>query len=67
MFLVPLFRMNSMQPLVSMSRYVLVLFPLFCLLGKWGQKPWVNRLIVYAGFLAALYFSAQFFSWGWVA
>ena len=67
MFLAPMFRINTMQPLVSMSRYVLVLFPLFCLLGKWGQKAWVNRIIVYAGFLAALYFSAQFLTWGWVA
>jgi hypothetical protein len=67
MLLVPLFNMNSTQPLVSMSRHVLLLFPLFCLLGKWGEKPWVNRVIVYAGFLAALYFSAQFFTWGWVA
>jgi Gpi18-like mannosyltransferase len=67
MFGAPLFRMTTVQPLVSMSRYVLVLFPLFCLLGKWGEKPWVNRVIVYTGFLAALYFSAQFFSWGWVA
>ncbi len=67
MFLAPMFRMNSQQPLVSMSRYVLVLFPLFCLLGKWGERAWVNRIIIYAGFLAALYFSAQFFTWGWVA
>jgi hypothetical protein len=59
--------MTTIQPLVSMSRYVLVLFPLFCLLAQWGEKPWVNRIIVYASFLAALYFSAQFFSWGWVA
>ena len=67
MFIAPLFRMTTIQPLVSMSRYVLVLFPLFCLLGKLGQKAWVNRLILYAGFLAALFLSAQFFSWGWVA
>ena len=67
MFGAPLFRMTTVQPLVSMSRYVLVLFPLFCLLGKWGEKPGGNRVIVYTGFLAALYFSAQFFSWGWVA
>lgn len=67
MLLVPLFNMNSTEPLVSMSRHVLLLFPLFCLLGKWGEKPWVNRIIVYAGLLAALYFTAQFFTWGWVA
>jgi len=67
MILVPIFRMNATQPLVSMSRYVIVLFPGFLLLGMWGKNPWVNRLIVYLGVLAALYFSAQFLSWGWVA
>jgi hypothetical protein len=67
MLLAPLFRMNNQQPLVSIFRYVLVLFPLFCSLGKWSERPWVNRLIVSAAFLTTLYLSAQFFSWGWVA
>jgi hypothetical protein len=67
MFLAPLFRMTTLQPLVGMAPYVLLLFPLFFLFGKWGRKPWVNRLIVYVGFLVSLYFSAQFFTWGWVA
>jgi Gpi18-like mannosyltransferase len=67
LLLAPLFRMNAAQPLVSMSRYGIVLFPAFYLLGSAGKNPWVNRLIVYAGILAVLYFSAQFFSWGWVA
>jgi Mannosyltransferase (PIG-V) len=67
MFLLPLFRISAGQPFVSMSRYVLVLFPVFILLGKWGAKSWVNRLILYPSFLGALFFSAQFWMWGWVA
>lgn len=67
MFLAPLFRMTTEQPLVSMLRYVLILFPVFMLWAKWGENAWVNRAIVYPSILLALYFSAQFWTWGWVA
>lgn len=67
MLLGPLFRLTPTQPLVSMSRYVLPIFPVFLLLGKWGENPWVNRLFVYTSFPLNLYFSAQFVLWGWVA
>jgi len=66
-FLLPLFRISEGQPFVSMSRYVLLLFPAFFLLGKWGAKAWVNRLVLYPSLLGALFFSAQFWMWGWVA
>ncbi len=66
MFISSLFRLNPGQPFVSMLRYVLVIFPAFILLGKWGEKSWVNRAIVYLSFPLALYFSAQFWLWGWV-
>lgn len=67
MFLAPLFRMTTTQPLVSMTRYVLVLFPVFMLFGLWGKNGWVNRAMVYPSVLLSLYFSAQFWMWGWVA
>ena len=66
MFIPSLLRLNPGQPFVSMMRYVLVIFPAFILLGKWGEKIWVNRAIVYLSFPLALYFSAQFWLWGWV-
>jgi hypothetical protein len=66
MFLAPLFRMTTMQPLVSMDRYVLVLFPAFILMGTWGKNPWINRAIVYLSFPVQLYLLAQFVQWGWV-
>jgi len=66
MFAPSLFRLNDLQPFVSMMRYVLVIFPAFILLGKWGEKSWINRVIVYLSFPLALYFSAQFWLWGWV-
>lgn len=58
-------RRTTLQPLVSMSRYVLVLFPAFILWGRWGINPWVQRLIVYPSVALLLYLSGQFAMWGW--
>ncbi len=66
MYLAPLFRMTTMQPLVSMDRYALAIFPVFIWLGACGQNAWVNRAIVYLSFPLQLYLSAQFVLWGWV-
>lgn len=66
MFLAPLFRMTTTQPLVSMMRYALVVFPVFVLWGVWGRNTWVNRAVVYLSFPLQLYSSAQFVMWGWV-
>jgi hypothetical protein len=66
MLLAPLFRMTTQQPLVSMSRYALAIFPAFILWGAWGKHSWVNRAILYLLFPLNLYLSAQFLIWGWV-
>lgn len=66
LFIAPLFRMTTMQPLVSMLRYALVIFPVFMLWGVWGRNAWVSRAIVYLSFSLQLYLSAQFVMWGWV-
>lgn len=60
-------RRTTLQPLVSMSRYVLVLFPAFMLWGRWGRNPRVQRLIVYPSIALLLYLCGQFAMWGWVA
>jgi hypothetical protein len=59
-------RLGTPQPLVSMARYVLEIFPAFLILVIWGRKPWINRLILYISWLGLLFFSAQFAIWGWV-
>ena len=59
-------RLGAPQPLVSMARYVLELFPAFLVLAAWGRRPWVNRLVLYSSWLGLLFFSAQFALWGWV-
>jgi len=61
-----LMRMGGSQPLLSTARYVLALFPAFILWGTWGERPWVNRLILYPAWLGALFMSGQFAIWGWV-
>jgi Gpi18-like mannosyltransferase len=58
---------SNLKPLYSFSRYTLAFFPTFMLLGQAGRRPWPNRLIVYPSVALYLYFSGQFFMWGWVA
>jgi len=62
-----LWRRTTAQPLVSMSRYVLTLFPAFIIWGRWGENPWVNRLIIYPSLALLIYLCGQFAIWGWVA
>lgn len=59
-------RRTTLQPLVSMSRYVLVLFPAFMIWGRWGSNPRFQRLVVYPSVALLLYLGGQFAIWGWV-
>jgi hypothetical protein len=65
--LIILIRIVETQPLISMSRYSLALFPAFFVLGMAAEHPWMRRLIVYTFIPLNLYLSGQFFLWGWVA
>lgn len=58
---------SELKPLYSFSRYALAFFPLFMLLALAGKNGWVHRLILYPSFVLYLYFSGQYFIWGWVA
>jgi hypothetical protein len=58
---------STAKPLFSASRYALAFFPTFMVLGQAGTNPWLNRIIVYVSAGLLLYFSGQFFMWGWVA
>lgn len=60
-------RVVETQPLNSLSRYVLGLFPAFIFLGIAGRRPMVNRLIVYPSLALLIYLCGQFAIWGWVA
>ena len=56
----------SPQPLISMPRYTLQLFPVFVVLAQWGERPWVNRctLLVFVVGLGVL--TSLFARWHWV-
>jgi hypothetical protein len=59
-------RTGGTEPLVGMVRYVLAFFPAFIILGAWGAKRWVNRVVVYVGLGGLLFMSASFALWLWM-
>jgi hypothetical protein len=62
-----LLKTADVQPLLSVSRYLLMLYPAFILLAMLGQRsPWWNRAIVYPSAALLVFFSGQFVIWGWV-
>jgi hypothetical protein len=61
-----LIRTSQIEPLLSMSRYVLVFFPAFMVLGELGRRSWLHRLILYGSWFGLLYLAGQFALWGWV-
>jgi len=67
MLMVILSKVSDIQPLLSVPRYVLAIFPAFIILGREGKNPLVNRIILYSSWLGLLYFCGQFVIWGWVA
>jgi hypothetical protein len=67
MLLGALTKTSEVQPLLSLSRYVLVLFPAFVLLAKRGERSaWWNRAIAYPSVALAIFYVGQFVMWGWV-
>jgi hypothetical protein len=60
-------KVSEVQPLLAVSRYVLVLFPGVVILARWGwQKAWVHRLILYLSAAMLTFFVGQFAIWGWI-
>ncbi len=65
--IIMLSRIVEGQPLSGMSRFALSLFPVYILLGIIGERPILNRLILYPAILLNILLSIQFWVWGWVA
>jgi hypothetical protein len=61
-FLVPL----STGTVGSMARYVLMLFPCFLLLAKWGRHAWVDRLVLGVSLPFMAYSAILFSHWYFV-
>jgi Gpi18-like mannosyltransferase len=53
--------------LMSMPRFALVLFPMFAILARWGERPWVNNLILAFSLPLLGLFTVLFADWYWVA
>lgn len=53
--------------LLSQRRYMWVLFPAFILLARWGERPWVDRLITLLSLLGLGVSVAMFANGYWVA
>lgn len=47
----------------SMTRYVLMLFPCFTLLAHWGQRDWVNQLVLAVSLPLMGYTAVLFSHW----
>ncbi|MCA9934671.1 MAG: hypothetical protein KC415_12140, partial [Anaerolineales bacterium] len=52
--------------LMSLRRYVWVLFPAFILLAQWGKRPWLDKLITTFSLLGLALFTALFANGYWV-
>jgi hypothetical protein len=53
--------------LMSMPRFALVLFPMFAILARWGDRPSVNNLILAFSLPLLGLFTVLFADWYWVA
>ena len=58
-FLVPL----TTGTVSSVSRYVLMLFPCWMVLGEWGERPWVDRLVLAISLPLMAYNAILFSHW----
>ncbi len=52
--------------LMSQRRYIWVLFPVFVLLARWGERVWVDRALNLGFILGLALFTALFANWYWV-
>ncbi|HET9029367.1 MAG TPA: mannosyltransferase family protein [Candidatus Aquilonibacter sp.] len=57
----------STSSLMSMPRFALVLFPMFAILARWGERPAVNNFIIAFSLPLLGLFTVLFADWYWVA
>jgi hypothetical protein len=64
----PLSDPASSQPLMSLPRFLVVLFPLFIWLAAWlAERPRLQRPALALSAVMMAFFLAQFATWHWVA
>lgn len=52
---------------MAQRRHMWILFPGFVLLARWGERPWVDRVITTLFLLGLGLFTAMYANWYWVA
>jgi hypothetical protein len=57
----------STSSLMSMPRFALVLFPMFAILARWGERGWVNNVILAFSLPLLGLFTVLFTNWYWVS
>jgi Gpi18-like mannosyltransferase len=57
----------STSNLMSMPRFALMLFPMFAILARWGERPWINNVILAFSLPLLGLFTVLFADWYWVA
>jgi len=67
LILPPLMKISSNGLLVSMSRYVISIWPIFFILAELGRKKLTHRLYIYSALSLQILISALFFLWYWIA
>ena len=65
--IVPLFQPSSVHPLMSMPRFIIVLFPLFVVLAMLTERRWVRYTLTPISILLLVLLTIQFSQWYWVS
>jgi hypothetical protein len=64
---IPLLQPSEVHALMSMPRFVLVLFPLFIVLARLLQPRWVRIPWLIVSVVLLVFLTAQFALWYWVS
>jgi hypothetical protein len=64
---IPLCTISRIDPLLSFSRFVLVIFPVFISMGMWNLKPLYKWLFIFILVSSQLILLADFVNWYWIA
>jgi hypothetical protein len=67
LFLIPLFNPSTVHPLMSMSRFVIVMFPLFIGLALLTRRQIAFTLAIVPSVTLLVLLTIQFSTWYWVA
>ncbi|MEZ4497270.1 MAG: hypothetical protein R2845_10930 [Thermomicrobiales bacterium] len=65
--IVPLFQPSSVHPLMSMPRFIIVLFPLFVVLAMLTERRWLRYTLTPISILLLVLLTIQFSQWYWVS